>query len=419
MHHTLSCLIIRQDMARKKLSKLSAFLTIFAVASAARAESYVAFSQIDSEYSEPSGTIEAKNLPNTFSQDSLNICSAMTAGFLLDASNCRTQKRSCKPDGKISIEEIEREAFSRVDLARYAHVVPTEEKFKSFYDGISEYGSPALILSNVIHRNRDATNHKCASLDKILTSFGDDKSLRSAQERSWEKLKDTYNTYRKKIADCPTCKDDAFSTAKSDIAQNFKITTDDVDLLKAFAQGTYDKFLDRLLIPAECRKVGQTSYFFDRDKLELKKFPENELKTSYYEETRDELKKVLSKGLPVGINNVCLGDDFDMQKTKDKSALIHRQGSNVIAGGQSEGASNMFACSKPHSVVVSGYRKVCKKGTNPNDPKNCRESLKIENSWGKSWQKENNDGWVDARSFLDRTAYLGNNLLWIDDKQQN
>jgi hypothetical protein len=52
-------------------------------------------------------------------------------------------------------------------------------------------------------------------------------------------------------------------------------------------------------------------------------------------------------------------------------------------------------CVEPHSVAVTGYRKVCKSDGS------CRDLFKIQNSWGADWQKRNNDGWLDAESFLD------------------
>lgn len=383
----------------------SIFLNVAFSIFSSRSEGYAAFSLVDPSFQIAKDSTMAENLPKRRSQDSLNICGAMTAGLILDATNCRTQKLNCAnlPD---------EESFSRLDLARYAHVVPDEEKYKSFYDGISEYGSSTLIISNILHRKMSATNHKCSSLDKALTSFGDSKSLSKAQERSWQKLRETYDGYKSKREKCPTCELDLISTAQSEISQNFNITQNNNDILKAFAQDSYDKFFDRLMVPAECRKIDQAVNLFDRHTLSIKTFPEDPLKVTNYKDSLNQIKEVLNKKIPIAVNNVCLGKDFDPIKTQEKSALIQKQGFKVKSAGKTDVQNDMFACSEPHSVVISGYRKICKKDA----PDDCRETIKIENSWGETWQKENNDGWVDARAFLDRTAYIGRNLLWLEDK---
>ena len=47
-----------------------------------------------------------------------------------------------------------------------------------------------------------------------------------------------------------------------------------------------------------------------------------------------------------------------------------------------------------HEAVVSGYRKIC------NAAKKCKSMLKLQNSWGKTWQDEYQGGWVDADILL-------------------
>ena len=61
-----------------------------------------------------------------------------------------------------------------------------------------------------------------------------------------------------------------------------------------------------------------------------------------------------------------------------------------------------------HALVIEGYRQMCdRKGT-------CVDSLKVRNSWGDNWQKENNDGWVDAKTLVDATFYDQQPLTWLE-----
>ncbi|MBD8081304.1 hypothetical protein [Chryseobacterium caseinilyticum] len=56
-------------------------------------------------------------------------------------------------------------------------------------------------------------------------------------------------------------------------------------------------------------------------------------------------------------------------------------------------------CNEGHSLVISGYKKVCESDKNTN----CKDVFKLHNSWGAEWQKVNNDGWVDADALTKNT----------------
>ena len=374
-----------------------------------------AFSVIDPSFSTPSketGEFQmAEDLPRRKSQDTFGSCSGESAAYLLTATNCRTQKRYQKKDTQpiACKDQPESKYFSGIDIMRYANVVPDEKLSRSFYSGISGIGSPRNILSNVFFKTMGVSNSECTSLDKTLVHFGDGKLLEEAQKKSWRKLKDMYDTK------CEQCNLDFATTAATKIAEDFNIKKTNKEILEAFGQETYEKFLDQLLIPNECRRLGQQVFLDDIESLDIKSFPENPLKISNEKENLAIIKDVLSKKIPLLVNNVCLGADFDIKATQEKTASIISKGpkSKATSGNTVGGSGEEETCSGAHSVVISGYRKVCKK-ENSND---CRESLKIENSWGETWQKAHNDGWVDAKSFLDRTAYLGQNLLWIEDKK--
>lgn len=67
-------------------------------------------------------------------------------------------------------------------------------------------------------------------------------------------------------------------------------------------------------------------------------------------------------------------------------------------------------CTQTHSLVIAGYRKMCKSdGT-------CRDVVKVQNSFGKDWQEQNADGWLDAetlfRNTLSQKGRAKNSLAW-------
>lgn len=47
-----------------------------------------------------------------------------------------------------------------------------------------------------------------------------------------------------------------------------------------------------------------------------------------------------------------------------------------------------------HAILINGHRKRC------NSENICKLEFKVFNSWGKDWQDENNDGWVDAENLF-------------------
>lgn len=63
------------------------------------------------------------------------------------------------------------------------------------------------------------------------------------------------------------------------------------------------------------------------------------------------------------------------------------------------GTNNQRSCGG-HAVIINGHRTVCDV-----NGLNCKKELKVQNSWGQSWQSSNNDGWVDAMT-LARLAIM-------------
>jgi hypothetical protein len=128
---------------------------------------------------------------------------------------------------------------------------------------------------------------------------------------------------------------------------------------------------------------GYAKAFKDKDKGTLKQFT--------YDALIGKVKDVLKgpppgdKGNPLAFDGVCL-----------------------------EYAGKECKKGRAHSVVISGYRKVCKK--NGDCVADCRDVVKVQNSWGKDWQIKNDDGWVDAKTLFSYVtadpARMENVLAW-------
>lgn len=115
-----------------------------------------------------------------------------------------------------------------------------------------------------------------------------------------------------------------------------------------------------------------------------------------YDKWIGKVKDVLKGGNPLTFDGICL--EYNIDKT----------------------------CKTPHSVAISGYRKVCKNveslkllPTGKNEKEKCavecRDLVKVQNSWGANWQA-NSDGWVDAKVLTEHARKnkkaMENSLAW-------
>ncbi|MGG1928988.1 hypothetical protein ABFY58_23680 [Enterobacter soli] len=96
------------------------------------------------------------------------------------------------------------------------------------------------------------------------------------------------------------------------------------------------------------------------------------------------IKSVLNDGRPIALSGICMD-----KKMRGKS------------------------CNNAHAVVISGFKTLCDKNNH------CLDVLKVVNSWGDAWQRENNDGWLEAKPLLDSTRYQTATLTWFTDLPKN
>ncbi|WII73878.1 hypothetical protein QJS83_08305 [Bdellovibrio sp. 22V] len=345
-----------------------------------------AFSIIDKSYSKVTGELEIKNMPRVASQDGLGICYAFVAATQLQAEYCRVLRKDCS---KLPDEEL----FSPLDIARIkdsGNIKPEEARLRSSYAGLNTEsgGDPhnAAIIAGLVVQ--ETANEACISLDKVLSKMNSRGETIEAQAAMWERMKKHYLNYQKNKK-CADCLSDIYATAKSDIDENLSLTTSNEEILKAFGEDSYEKFLDQLLGANKCRRATQLAFMENADSLEYKFYPEDEkdpkkLKDAFSpDKFKGKIKEVLKTGRPLSLGALCVGAE-SAQNCKPQNS---------------------------HAVVISGYRQIC------NQAGKCRESLRVVNSWGKSWQDQNDGGWVDADTLISSIKVSPQVLGYFADKK--
>lgn len=368
------------------------------------ANAYAAFSQLPKQFSkidtgvcsEFSGSCEVKNMPRIASQDGLGICYACVAATMMQAENCKKLKLDCSNLNKNQL-------ISQLDLARI--VAPKDlskpaPMARSSYKGlktepddkIAESGgdphSTALIASLV---TKKVASEACVALDTVISKMNTRKETIEAQEAMWNRMKGYYDDYKNRKA-CATCTTNIYASAVSEIEKNLELKISNEELLRAFGAESYEKFLDELtgankcedeqMVAFESVKTVKYEQYPDASDADPKKLKVPVSDAEYIKKMRE----IIRSGRPAALSGVCLNGDPEDCKGKN------------------------------HAVVIAGHRKVCDR--DPADSKAvCRDSVKVVNCWGKSWQDDNNDGWVDAESLMKQTAKRPNIVGWFADKK--
>lgn len=309
--------------------------------------------------------IKITNMPMVRNQGSVGLCAPVAASAILDEAQCVSKNiAECAtvPDSQRT---------SPLDLSRYSKNLDERWDEYDAYDGLQEGGWTARILENVAMNVMAVVPEACAPYDQFAAGITDPKVLKNSVYKRFE---DVYNNNR----NCDDC-----GKIASDL-RKIGVKISDVDFRDALVAPTYDKFLDRLFIPAVCR--GRMVRF--NEHWELIGFPvKQDPLTGQSEEEK-----------------------YNQTLAKIRSIVgeAKRPMTMTFCGEVPLVAKTMRECSAGHDLVVKGYRQVCSK-----DGRNCRNQIQVHNSWGERWQQLNDDGWVDARELLNRTFYEKFSLSWL------
>ncbi|MFS4459479.1 hypothetical protein [Bdellovibrio sp. HCB2-146] len=327
---------------------------------------FTLISKTQKEVCEPT---EIANMPRVRSQDSLPICDSFSSATVLQYQICKINKiDNCAGVSRdLEISPLSTLAWTHTDKGAGVHETRNHQNL-NFY---ANAGGATDALSNS-SKSFTFISDACFPIDQLANSFGDnaDDRIRNVVE----KIEKEYMRAKTESGYCEDCLKGA--------ALEMGITTSLEDLRsKVSASKEQDdtpaEFLYRLMLKG-CTK-GQISLRPSKTP-KFNMFPPSK---DSYTGLINKIKEVLSSKNPLTFDGVCL---------------------------QYEGKK----CVKGHSVVISGYRKVCKQ--NSDCKTECREVLKVQNSWGADWQKQNDDGWVDAKSLLsyvtDNPDLMQNSLAW-------
>lgn len=331
---------------------------------------------IPPEYSVVDGTeLVVQNMPRVRNQGGTGICYAFTAQAILEHAYCVSRGiENCGQSGKLSVLDLSRFSRNLVEETKN-NDIDTTDRFN--YEGlnISNGGHPALTLHNVLKTGSIAME-KCAPFDQTLIQSDSPEEVINSHIKFWENIEKLYRTVR--------AGEESIASALDKLLADKRIITPKEDIEEAFKQDSYALFLDRLMIPDKCWDLkNQTTLrgYWSQGFWPKGSNPQNEAsELQRYEHGISIIRERISKQQPTGLS-YCAQPTLTAKSIKSCGTFSH-------------------------TVVITGYRRTC-------STDKCLDALKIHNSWGEVWQRQNDEGWVEARTLLDRSFYEEGSLTWI------
>lgn len=279
-------------------------------------------------------------IPAIRDQDSVGTCYGQSATVLLENYLCRTRSASC----------------GRGELYLSALDVSSYDSYGK--NSIPEGGFVSSILKN-IKRSPDnyLAREECAPY-QVLAEMNRLRDQNGLTDK-FEYLEERFLAYKK--SNNKALQIECFA---KEIKSQFYLDANLQKIMDAFTYApSAEQFRYKLLIPEKChQKLGQEKPI-RIPAYNIGAFPKRN-ETFTKESTKEIIEKLIFNNIPVNIN-FCATEEYH-----DK-------------------ASGRMTCGL-HAVVISGTRQVCNKYNI------CKKQFKIQNSYGKSWQQYNDDGWVMA-----------------------
>ncbi len=309
------------------------------------------------EYSEDREVFEVKNMSPTKSQDGIGICYGFSSTSLLENYRCRELKLNCLD---------KKEQLSSLDVTSYFLSTDSRQ--------IKEAGNSATLLTNFKRSKRKLAFEECANFSSLLhqsnqNGISNEKEGFNLLVKAWNKFK---GYAQEKRTDCVGCLVDELK------AKLKNLKTPDEQIKDAFYNSqTLEHFIYNATLPLECLDQTKMASIPDFDVIRFPKYGSNTSRI----ELKNKIEQVLLNDMPVEIS-FCT--------------------SNISNGPCPDGEG--------HSTTLFGIKEACDPGTN-----NCRTMVRIKNSYGWGWQRDNNNGWVDLDTLAQASMNLDNhsNITWI------
>ncbi len=351
--------------------------------------SFAGFVTVSSSFVTSGPPIIVDNMPRVRSQESLPICSAYSASCVAQRYICKVKNLNCASlDRKDEISPLSMLAWMHTNRGEGVAEARNHRNIQ-FYTKISNAATALKNASGSFLFMGDS----CYPLDQLandLSSSSEDKL--SGALSTIQKEYDRYRATTTEKTEGNICEDCLVGAV-----QELNIASNIEDLKKAMLpknkEDTFGEFLYRLTL-GKCRDVVG---------IKVKPSP----KFDMFPESMESISPPRGSGMNPGDLR-----KFRLEKVVNKLKDVLKTKNPLTVGGiclQYEGPK----CVVTHSVAVSGYRKMCKK---VNGIDQCRDVVKVQNSWGEDWQKNHDDGWVDAGELFSNQLRdpeaLRNMLAW-------
>jgi hypothetical protein len=289
------------------------------------------------------------------SQDGIGLCYAFSATSLLESYRCRELNLNCNDP---------HEFLSTLDVT-------------SNYENerLKEGGSTFRILSNLESGRKKIAREECIQFATLVHQMADNKNnMIKDEKRGWIFLTKKWNEYKglgdTKRNDCVSC---LANSIKSTLVN---IQTPSDQIKNAFLDAhTLEEFLYKTLLPSQCLLDSKMAAI---PPFTAKIFPGyNEVATD--RALTNKIEILLKNKIPLEMG-ICTDPNRPCREN--------------------------FG----HSIALYGFKEV----RSPNTGE-IKKLVKVKNSYGMSWQKENNDGWVELSTLVEASLAQSQheNISWI------
>lgn len=333
----------------------------------AQAETVSCFATVDSNvYASSTVDSNLPNLPRVRNQGGFNAC----VGY---ASACVAQYYQCnfgKP-GIIPCSQVE----SKRELSPLAMLGLANRTDERSADGdlgnhnnIKFGGAGEAALGNISNFG-SALAESCYPFDQVVNKYGNDPTASTAM---LDRLRSLYSKNKGK-----TEGDICFDCINKAVQEDLKTDTNIADIKLALKEKTFAEFLYSVTLGKNrdnCPDVVEI-----KPDSKFNSFPAKNDKVKP-EALIGKIREVLKTGYPLLLDGIC----------------------PIKINGK---------CTGRHSLAITGYREQCTK-----DKTKCRKVVRVQNSWGEDWQKQYDDGWIDAETLLGGETQLGGAISWLTKK---
>lgn len=319
-------------------------------------------------YVQPSSGLSEKagheilNFPSIRSQDGVGLCYAFSAAQLLNHHYCAEKGLDCsKEENQLSVLEV-------------------SAYYEYYTRSIAEGGRAGDILSNFSAKRKNGLyTEKCLPFEKLAHQSPSIRGDR--QGEAYRKLRGIF----------------AMEPAKLDYEQQLchareikeilPLSKDLDGIIEAYNSHTIEQFVYNVTAKDECLEQGGK---VDIPQYHTQSYPPRGTKPTV-KDTIEHLEKVLLNDIPVSMS-ICSYDSCDPSDPASCGVI------------ENNCASNDFRCQKytvaegrcgGHAITITGIKEVC-------GSRGCKTLLKVHNSYGQSWQDQNNDGWLEAEPLIEK-----------------